>query len=172
MSEAEVDQPTVEEAEESSAPGTPMAMPVEVAAESGDTQPVDAEVPGKRVKQKARPRKQVAKVEAPKKEAAQRQQVAKVQRKAKSPRGELNPPCYEGPPTKSLPGGWPEGWIERQYKRVSGASSGHVDSYFYPPPGHKYKLRSILEVKRYLFAIKMGSDAATAFKQRKGGPTE
>merc|ERR1712226_1511583 len=45
---------------------------------------------------------------------------------------------WEGPPDdefgkKALV--WPTGWLKRIYKRQSGASAGHYDSYWYSPKG-------------------------------------
>jgi hypothetical protein len=77
---------------------------------------------------------------------------------------------YEGVPTKPLEGGWPPGWIERTYKRTSGASRGGKDSYWYPPTNSalQYKLRSIPEVKRYIAALNETGDEAQAFARRMG----
>lgn len=76
---------------------------------------------------------------------------------------------YEGPPTRPapVPGGWPVGWIERRYKRISGNTKDREDSYFFPPTEKMYKLRSIKEVQRFLFAYSEKEDAEYAFQQRK-----
>jgi len=62
---------------------------------------------------------------------------------------------YEGPPTKPLdvPGGWPKNWFERTYRRMSGATKGGEDSYWYTPL-HQKKLRSIKNVKIFLELLK------------------
>lgn len=52
----------------------------------------------------------------------------------------------EGPPTESLEGGWPEGWVKRVYERASGATKGSTDKYWYSPI-NGIKLRSIVEGK-------------------------
>jgi hypothetical protein len=79
----------------------------------------------------------------------------------------------EGVPTKPLEGGWPPGWIERTYSRIS---VGGKDSYFFPPTAQnmndkasrQYKLRSIVEVKRYMAALQETGDEAQAYARRKG----
>jgi hypothetical protein len=64
------------------------------------------------------------------------------------PRAEL---VYEGPPTTKFPshGDWPNGWIQRSYSRSSGETKGKIDHYWFPPGG-KSKLRSSVEILRYL----------------------
>ena len=72
------------------------------------------------------------------------------------------------------PGGWPDGWIEKRFRRTDGATAtvGREDSYFYPPTKKEYQLRSIKEVQRFVYAIFIsGGDLEFAFKQRKKGPT-
>lgn len=58
---------------------------------------------------------------------------------------------YEGEPKTQFPakGNWPPGWTQRTYERASGASAGHLDHYWFPPEGSP-KLRSHLEILRYL----------------------
>ncbi|KAI2489843.1 hypothetical protein MHU86_24743 [Fragilaria crotonensis] len=53
---------------------------------------------------------------------------------------------YEGPPLKSLFGGWPDGWIQKTYQRQGSTSR---DSYFYGP-GTDHRFRSLIEVLRFL----------------------
>ncbi|KAL3943305.1 MAG: hypothetical protein SGBAC_002633 [Bacillariaceae sp.] len=59
----------------------------------------------------------------------------------------------EGPPTENLEGGWPEGWVKRVYERASGVTKGSTDKYWYTPI-NGLKLRSIVEVRRFLKALK------------------
>lgn len=56
---------------------------------------------------------------------------------------------WSGVPDDDLEGGWPAGWIKKTFQRASGASVGSFDSYWYPPGGGK-KLRSMVEVRRFL----------------------
>lgn len=58
---------------------------------------------------------------------------------------------YRGPPTSAYPAGgeWPAEWIQEIYERRGGASKGHQDSYWFPPSG-KPKLRSTIDILRYL----------------------
>lgn len=135
-------------------------------------------------KKKRRPKKILAKKTVKKMEAMKKEAAAAKRKKAKhesSADGAAvkvertpNEMIYEGAPRKDLPGGWPEGWIERKFQRTHGTSARLADSYFYPPPPHeKRKLRSIKEVQRYLFAMKASSgDEAFAWSQRAKGPTE
>jgi len=79
---------------------------------------------------------------------------------------------YEGPPTRDLPGGWPEGWTEKRYKRMGGTCKGNEDSYWFSPTEPPYKLRSRTEVQRFLYAMDQTNDPKFAYSQRKKGPTE
>lgn len=81
------------------------------------------------------------------------------------------PMVWEGRPDESLEGGWPDGWIKRLYSRMSGETTGRKDRYWFPPESTgpaNLKLRSMLEVKRYLKAFRETGDVDTAFKARKG----
>ncbi|CAJ1955197.1 unnamed protein product [Cylindrotheca closterium] len=60
----------------------------------------------------------------------------------------------EGPPTEDLEGGWPEGWVKRVFERASGATKGSTDKYWYSPI-NGIKLRSIMEVRRFMKALEM-----------------
>jgi hypothetical protein len=100
---------------------------------------------------------------------------AKKQKKATTPtstgKGPPNSLVFEGFPTKTIKDGWPQGWIERRYRRNSGAGAGRTeDSYFFPPGDttFKYKLRSIPEVKRFREAFNRTKDLDKAWKARKG----
>jgi len=76
---------------------------------------------------------------------------------------------YEGPPTVSLPDGvdWPKGWFQRTYKRQSGHSKGGTDHYFFSPVV-EYKLRSKIDVIRFLLALeKYGNEEEAAKKFRR-----
>ncbi len=71
--------------------------------------------------------------------------------------GSARPPAkeiYVGPPLTKLEHGgrsmqWPKGWIQKTFQRQTGDSKGQTDYYFYTPSG-KYRLRSKLDVFRYL----------------------
>lgn len=103
---------------------------------------------------------------------------AKKQKKATTPTtpsstGKKTPNSlvFEGFPSKPNKDGWPQGWIERRYRRNSGAGAGRTeDSYFFPPGDltFKYKLRSIPEVKRFLEVFNQTKDLDKAWKARKG----
>jgi hypothetical protein len=69
-----------------------------------------------------------------------------------SPRAGSDPVIWEGKPDEKLEGGWPSGWIKRIYERQEGASKGTKDRYWYTPI-QKYKLRSMVEVKKFLKAL-------------------
>ena len=88
--------------------------------------------------------------------------VKKVKsRKSSSPKSQPRTPklIYAGPPTRPLDGGWPEGWIQKTFQRFGGSS---CDSYFYPPTKIQ-RLRSLVEVKRFLSAAeKCGGDEEAA----------
>jgi Methyl-CpG binding domain len=58
---------------------------------------------------------------------------------------------YEGRPRKPLnvPGGWPKGWTEQTYVRMSGESVGNTDSYWFTPE-KQFRIRSITNVMRFL----------------------
>jgi hypothetical protein len=68
----------------------------------------------------------------------------------------VNDPIWEGPPDELFPGGgeWPKGWVKRIYERMSGATSGQTDKYWYTPI-LQHKLRSMLEIQRWLQAMEM-----------------
>lgn len=48
---------------------------------------------------------------------------------------------YEGPPTEALEGGWPEGWLKKVIKRMTGDAQ---DRYWYSPI-ERIKFRSMVE---------------------------
>ena len=59
---------------------------------------------------------------------------------------------YSGPPTIPFLGNgshWPDGWIQKNFKRASGATKGRIDCYWFPPEGGP-KLRSRVEIRTYL----------------------
>lgn len=70
-----------------------------------------------------------------------------------------DPMVSEGKPDEPFPGvgDWPAGWIKRVYQRQAGASKGHCDRYWYTPV-LQVRLRSMLEVKRWLAAMKQTGD--------------
>mmetsp|Transcript_54579 Transcript_54579/g.132550 ORF Transcript_54579/g.132550 Transcript_54579/m.132550 type:complete len:324 (-) Transcript_54579:1166-2137(-) len=63
--------------------------------------------------------------------------------------------AYEGKPDIDLEGGWPKGWTMKKYTRASGATKGGTDRYFFTPE-KKYKLRSMVQVKKFIDAMKKG----------------
>jgi hypothetical protein len=58
-----------------------------------------------------------------------------------------------GAPDEPIDGGWPPGWTKRTFERKSGASKRHTDRYWYTPQ-KEYKLRSMVEVKRFMAFVK------------------
>ena len=56
---------------------------------------------------------------------------------------------WTGVPDEPLEGGWPMGWMKKIFVRKSGASAGHTDRYWYTPEC-QYKLRSMVEVRKFL----------------------
>jgi hypothetical protein len=63
---------------------------------------------------------------------------------------------FSGKPDEDLGGGidWPEGWVKKVFQRMSGATKGGTDKYWYSPQ-RACKLRSIKEVKRFLKAMQL-----------------
>ena len=85
--------------------------------------------------------------------------ATKTKNKTPPSDGELDqnvssPLVWEGVPREDLGQPWPEGWMKRTFKRMTGKSAGTVDSYWYTPV-LKYKLRSVKEVKRFLRAMEV-----------------
>jgi hypothetical protein len=73
---------------------------------------------------------------------------------------------YEGPPRKPLnvPGGWPKGWTEQSYIRMSGATKGDSDSYWFTPE-NQIRIRSIKNVKLFLQCLdRCKGDEQAAYK--------
>ena len=86
-----------------------------------------------------------------------------------SKRADTAPLVREGRPTESIEGGWPEGWIRRDFQRLGGETVGRVDKYWYPPGHEHHRLRSMKEVERYMAALKDSpGDYDFAWLQRKG----
>ncbi len=82
------------------------------------------------------------------------------------PKKTAAPILSEGPPVAPFPGGgnWPEGWVEQVCTRTSGATAGQLDLYWIPP-GVKFRLRSILDVGRWIQAMEISNgDEAEAKK--------
>ena len=76
-------------------------------------------------------------------------------------------PIWEGPPDEALEGGWPDGWVKKVFQRKSGQSKGSTDRYWYTPI-QKYKLRSMVEVKKFIRALEQyGGDEMAAKKNFK-----
>jgi hypothetical protein len=81
--------------------------------------------------------------------------------------GGQSDPIWEGKPDERLEGGWPSGWTKRIYQRQFGASKGQTDKYWYTPI-QNYKLRSMVEVKKFLKALAdHGGDEIMAKKKFK-----
>jgi hypothetical protein len=75
---------------------------------------------------------------------------------------------YCGAPDEPIDGGWPTGWTKRTFERKSGASKGHTDRYWYTPQ-KEYKLRSMVEVKRFMAFVKdTNGDEELAWEYFKG----
>jgi hypothetical protein len=80
-----------------------------------------------------------------------------------------NVEVFHGPPDEPLEGGWPPGWTKKVYERAGGdiQTKGRQDRYWYTP-GHQYKLRSLVEVKRFIQALQAYSgDETKAFSEIK-----
>lgn len=99
---------------------------------------------------------------------------AKKSQQAKNPKPTKKPPKAPatevscGPPDEPIEGGWPDGWIKRTFERQSGATKGSRDRYWYTPITQK-KLRSMVEVKRFMTALQEGGgDEGYAWKKLKG----
>ena len=78
---------------------------------------------------------------------------------------------YCGPPTETIDGGWPEGWVKKTFERRGTVNTdGRKDNYWYTPK-EQLKLRSILEVKRFMSSLEeAGGDekkARVLSKQKK-----
>jgi Methyl-CpG binding domain len=100
---------------------------------------------------------------------------APVKRRA-LPSSGTRPPArviYEGPPGRdelSGPGepmenGWPPGWKKRICQRQSGGTMGDTDRYWITP--NKRKLRSLLQIKRYLAHLAIHNDEPAAYRASK-----
>jgi hypothetical protein len=61
----------------------------------------------------------------------------------------------EGPPDEPLENDdeWPAGWIKQVYARRNGATKNKKDHYWYTPV-MKFQLRSMVQVKLFLAALK------------------
>lgn len=71
---------------------------------------------------------------------------------------------WSGEPNEPLEGGWPTGWTKKIFERPSGATKGSHDRYWYTPIT-KRKLRSMVEVKRFIEALgKSNGDENQAWK--------
>mmetsp|Transcript_22394 Transcript_22394/g.47419 ORF Transcript_22394/g.47419 Transcript_22394/m.47419 type:complete len:322 (-) Transcript_22394:601-1566(-) len=78
-------------------------------------------------------------------------------KKAKKPKAKVARPCpvpiWEGVPDEELDGGWPDGWIKKTFARKNGASKGTSDRYWFSPK-EKFKFRSMVQVKKFIRALK------------------
>jgi hypothetical protein len=62
-------------------------------------------------------------------------------------------PISVGKPDEDLPGGWPAGWVKKVYERKGGKFKGKGDPYWYSPK-ENIKLRSMVEVRKFMKALK------------------
>jgi hypothetical protein len=68
---------------------------------------------------------------------------------------------WTGTPDEKLAGGWPPGWVKKIYSRARGP---RIDRYWYSPK-HQLKLRSFVEVKRFIAAlVECSGDEQAAFQ--------
>lgn len=95
--------------------------------------------------------KTAAKTKTAAKKAASPKQ-AKKKESATPGRGPSAVEVYSGEPNEPLEGGWPPGWTKKIFERPSGATKGTHDRYWYTPIT-KRKLRSMIEVNRFLAAL-------------------
>jgi hypothetical protein len=51
---------------------------------------------------------------------------------------------------------WPKGWTKKIHERKKGATKGRRDCYWITPEQH-YKLRSQVEVRRFIVALKVAN---------------
>jgi Methyl-CpG binding domain len=112
------------------------------------------ETKGDKKKPKAaakKPEKTAAKTKTAAKKAASPKQ-AKKKESATPGRGPSAVEVYSGEPNEPLEGGWPPGWTKKIFERPSGATKGTHDRYWYTPIT-KRKLRSMIEVNRFLAAL-------------------
>ena len=72
------------------------------------------------------------------------------------PKKTPDPILWEGPPDEPFPAGgnWPDGWVKRVCERTSGATAGQTDKYWITP-GVKQRLRSTMEVRRWIKAMQI-----------------
>jgi Methyl-CpG binding domain len=74
-------------------------------------------------------------------------------------------PCELMGPGEIMEHGWPQGWRKEKYERQSGGSKGEFDRYWFTP--NNKKLRSLVEVKRYMAALAFHKDDEAAYRARK-----
>jgi hypothetical protein len=89
------------------------------------------------------------KMYAKKKVAPKKKAPAPV--KSTTPRGGSGL-IWEGEPDEALASGWPLGWKKRVFERKNGATKGQSDRYWYSPV-NAFKLRSMVEVRRFMAAL-------------------
>lgn len=70
---------------------------------------------------------------------------------------------WSGQPDDKIEGGWPRGWTKKTFQRQSGKTAGTTDSYWYTPLLQK-KLRSMIEVRRFMEALKKHGSEEEAWK--------
>lgn len=149
-------------------PSPPAPVAVPLAKKADDEKPLSTKMYAKKTAVAA-PKKKVAapkkKVAAPTKKALTA--PAKPKSKSTAPlKGGASGLMWEGSPDEPLPTGssWPTGWIKRVFERRNGATKGQSDRYWYTPIQH-YKLRSMVEVKRFLAALKASKGDEPKAKQ-------
>jgi hypothetical protein len=77
-------------------------------------------------------------------------------------------PVWEGSPDDVVEHGWTAGWMKRTFERQGGRSKGSHDHYWYTPVRH-YKLRSLIEVRKFnAFLAECNDDEEGAWKKLKG----
>jgi hypothetical protein len=68
---------------------------------------------------------------------------------------------WSGPPDEKLDGGWPQGWIKKIYNRSRGP---RIDRYWYSPK-NQFKLRSMVECRKFIAAlVEHSGDEQAAFQ--------
>ena len=71
---------------------------------------------------------------------------------------------FSGLPDEPLPGGWPDGWTKKVFQRASGESKGHTDRYWFTPI-NQFKLRSMVEVNKFMQALEQTNGDEVAAKK-------
>lgn len=113
-------------------------------------------------------KKQQATAQKKEQASSQKKQPATAQKKQQCDL--VSPPSlvYEGE-VLSFPEGFSSaGWTQKNFKRMSGESAGHIDRYWFTPSGNR--LRSFAEILRYIAALTaFNGDEDEAYRKRNGG---